>query len=178
MKKNKWIIAFLLIGILFFLSSIPGLKVLPVLKQFNVILLKFDISIVKLSKWIASRLPLSRNDLHPLETIGRDFYSYARANPIIIEFFLRKIAHITIFFFITIALFSLTNQYVKKPWIAVILSYIGGSAMAFADEYRQTFVAGRVGSMTDVFIDMVGVTFGIFLVLFSLFITKKSKASS
>lgn len=58
-----------------------------------------------------------------------------------------------------------------NPYISVFLAFVGGGTLAYIDEYRQSFVAGRVGSLVDVFIDMVGVTLAVFLILFSIFIT-------
>lgn len=97
-KKHAWMIIILVVGLLFFLSSIPGLRVLPLVRQINHLLRSYDLSITRLSQWIAQRLPMHTNELRPLETISQDFYRYARANPVIIEFILRKLAHVFIFF--------------------------------------------------------------------------------
>lgn len=176
MKKYGWLILITLLGILYSLSSIPGLRVLPVLRYINSFLISMDLTFVRFSQWIANSLPMDFGELSHIDILTRDFLSYARENPIIIEFLLRKIAHILIFFVITLALFFLLNQYVKKSWIAVVLSFIGGGILAYLDEYRQSFVVGRVGSFIDVFIDMVGVTLAICLIIFSLFITSGSRS--
>ncbi len=174
MKKNAWIIILLVVGLLFALSSIPGLRVLPVIKQINQLLVSYNLNITRFSHWIAQRLPVDSQELKPLETFSRDFYRYARANPAIIEFILRKLAHIFIFFLITIALFLLLHQYVRRSSVAVLLAFIGGGLLAVIDEYRQTFVPGRHGSRIDVMIDMVGVIVAVSLIGFSLFITRRS----
>lgn len=175
-KKRAWFLVIIIICSIFYLSSIPGLRVVPVLKQFNFILSRFDISVTRLSSWLASRLPLETGTLGPVKVIGNDFYSYARENPIIIEFFLRKLAHVLVFFIITLAFFMLYNQYIKKQWIAVVLTMISGSIAAILDEYRQSFVPNRVGSIMDVFIDMIGVTIAVIFIVFALFITKREVA--
>ena len=172
MRKRAWIIVLFMISFLYILSSIPGLKVLPVLRYVNSVLLGFDLSVVRLSEWIASKLPLDFSELHRIDTLTRDFLIYAREHPLIIEFFLRKMAHITIFFVITIALFYLLHQYIRSSALTVLISFIGGGGLAYLDEYRQTFVDGRVGSSVDVFIDMLGVSLAICLIAFSLFITR------
>ena len=175
MRKRAWIIVLFLIGFLYILSSIPGLKVLPVLRYINSVLLHFDLSIVRLSEWIASKLPLDFSELHHIDTLTGDFLTYARAHPLIIEFFLRKTAHITVFFVISLALFYLLHQYIRSSALSVLLSFLGGGALAYLDEYRQTFVDGRVGSSVDVFIDMLGVSLAVCLIAFSLFITKSGR---
>ncbi|WP_028306412.1 VanZ family protein [Desulfitibacter alkalitolerans] len=175
MRKGAWIIVILLIGTLFFLSSIPGLRVLPVLKSINSILISLDLTVIRFSEWLASLIPLDFNELRYIDTLTQDFLIYARENPIIIEFFLRKLAHIFIFFIITIAVFFLLHQYVKKSYAAVVLSLLMGGALSYLDEYRQSFVDGRYSSMVDVFINMIGVTLAICLIMFSLFITKRGR---
>jgi len=173
MRKKAWIIALLIIGLLFFLSSIPSLRVVPLIKQANQLLVRYDLTVTRFAQWIASRLPMEPNELRPLERISNDFYRYARENPVIIEFFLRKIAHVIIFFMITLALFLVAHQYIRRSSLAVFTSFMGGGLLAFLDEYRQTFVDGRFGSWIDVMIDMTGVTLGVCLIIFSLLITKR-----
>lgn len=189
MKKRAWFLIALAVGTVFFLSSIPSLRVLPVINQIYRMTSSFDFGFVRLSRWIASKLPyLERlpiasklpfniGELNPAREIGQEIFTYARENPILIEFFLRKLAHIFVFFWITIFLFILFNQYLSKRWLAVFLANIGGIVLAFLDEYRQTFVSGRVGSLVDVFIDSIGVFMAVGIIMFSFFITKKSIAS-
>ncbi|KUO51136.1 MAG: hypothetical protein APF76_16725 [Desulfitibacter sp. BRH_c19] len=175
MKKSAWIVVLFLIGTLYFLSSIPGLRVLPVLKFINSILLRLDLTVVRFSEWIAARIPLNFGELGHIDTLTRDFFRYASENPIIIEFFLRKLAHISIFFIITTAIFFLLHQYIRKSAFALVLSFIGGGVLSFLDEYRQSFVDGRYSSTVDVFINMIGVTLAICLIIFSLFITRNGR---
>ncbi|GAB6085336.1 VanZ family protein [Alkaliphilus crotonatoxidans] len=171
-KKHAWMIIILVVGLLFFLSSIPGLRVLPLVRQINHLLRSYDLSITRLSQWIAQRLPMHTNELRPLETISQDFYRYARANPVIIEFILRKLAHVFIFFMVTVSLFLLLHQYVNRSYRAVLLAAAGASLLAVIDEYRQTFVPGRHGSRIDVLIDMVGVVIAVFFIGLSFLITR------
>ncbi|OEF96711.1 VanZ family protein [Desulfuribacillus alkaliarsenatis] len=175
MRARAWIIVILLIGGLYFLSSIPGLRVLPVLSSINSAMSNIDFLIVRLSEWLAAKVPLNFGELRHIDTLTQDFLAYARDNPIIIEFFLRKVAHVVVFFIITIALFFLYHQYIKSSKISVALAFISGGIIAFVDEYRQSFVDGRVGSTVDVFIDMIGVTLATCLIVFSLFLTKAGR---
>lgn len=171
-KRHSLIIVLFIMGSIFYLSSIPGLKVVPVLKQVNGYLLTYDISVVNLAKSIAQKLPNS-TQLTPAKTASHDFYYYAKTNPVIIEYLLRKTAHIMIFFFLTLGVFLFVNQFSKKTGLSAIISYILSCARAFLDEYHQSFVSSRTGSLIDVGIDIIGVTFALFFILFSLFITKK-----
>jgi len=187
MKKRAWFLILIAIGIVFILSSIPSLRVLPVIKQIFKLTSGVDFGFVKLANWIAakmpqlsklpiaSKLPFNLGELNPAKEIGQDIYTYAMNNPVIIEFFLRKLAHIFVFFWITVFLFILLNQYITHRWLSVILANIGGILLAFLDEYRQTFVSGRVGSMVDVLIDSLGVFLAAGIIIFSFFITRTAK---
>ncbi|ABR47001.1 VanZ family protein [Alkaliphilus metalliredigens QYMF] len=174
MKKWKaWMIVIGIIGGIFYLSSIPGLRVLPILKEFNTFIMRFDVYFIRMAEIIAQRLPMDSNELTPFQTASNDFYVYAKANPVIIEFILRKIAHMVVFFCLTIAIFFLFNQYTKKSTTAVLFAFILTTVFAALDEFRQSFVDGRVSSLIDVFIDAIGITFATLLILFAIFITKK-----
>lgn len=174
MKRwNAWLIVIIIMGGIFYLSSIPGLRVLPVLKQVSSIAMKFDLSFIEGAEKISERLPIDLNELNHFKTASSDFYVYAKENPIIIEFILRKIAHIIVFFLLTLAIFFLINQYTKKSITAAFLAYIICAIMAALDELRQSFVDGRVSSLIDVGIDLIGITSATFLIIFAIVITKK-----
>lgn len=175
MKRKAWLIVLFLLISLYVLSSIPGLRVLPVINYINNLMVSLDLTVVRLSEWLASLLPLDFGELGPIDTLTEDVLTYARENPVIIEFFLRKVAHVIVFFVVTIALFFLLHQYIRNSTISVILSFILAGLLGFLDEYRQTFVAGRYGSMVDVFINMIGVILGTCLIIFSLFITRRER---
>lgn len=170
MKKNAWLLVFLLLFLMYYLSSIPGLRVLPILKEINTLLRSIELSFTKLAAAIAARLP---GELSPARTLTEDFIAYARENPVVIEFMLRKSAHIILFFFITIAFFLLLRYYFKTPYRAAAVSFFAASAAAILDEYHQTFVPDRSGSLIDVGINLIGITAAIFLILFALFIAGK-----
>lgn len=173
MKRNGWLLVFMLILTTYYLSSIPGLRVLPLFKQVNIFLQGIDISISHLVRRIAEHLP---EQLLPARTLTSDFLIYARANPLIIEFLLRKTAHVILFFFITIAFFLLIRHYFRNPWFAAIVSAVAATLVAVLDEYYQSFVPGRSGSMVDVAIDMVGISAATALIFFALFITSRYRS--
>lgn len=163
----------LVIAGIFYLSSISGLRVLPVFKQLNVFLTGFDIYFERFAVVISERLPVDTNELGPIRSVSRDFYYYASNNPLIIEFLLRKLAHVFVFFVLTVVLFFAVHQYTKKSVTATGIAFGFASLLAAADEYRQSFVEGRVSSLIDVGIDMIGILMATLLILFSIFITKK-----
>lgn len=172
-KRNAWIVVFIVIGSIFYLSSVPGLRVLPVLKQLNAVLRHFDVYFIRLAEFIANRLPVNTNELSPLQTASNDFYAYAKANPVILEYLLRKLAHIFVFFILTIVIFYLVNQYTKRSITAAIIAFTIATVFAALDEFHQSFVDGRVSSLIDVAIDLIGILAATFLILFAIFITKK-----
>lgn len=169
MKKLAGPLLFMLLLATYFLSSIPGLAVLPILRQVNSFLKNIDVSISYLVRQLATQLP---EQLAPARSLTEDFLIYARANPVILEFMLRKTAHIVLFFFITIALFLVIRQYIKNPWVATGVTFVAGTLVAVLDEYHQSFVPGRWGSVVDVMIDMLGVSAAIMLIGFALLLLK------
>ncbi len=76
----------------------------------------------------------------------------------------RKLAHMTEYFLLAIAVSFPLYVYGLHGILLMILA--GGICIAFAcgDEYHQSFVAGRAASMKDVGIDSIGVFIGIILV--------------
>ena len=175
MRKRNWFILLIAVGTLYYLSSIPGLRVLPVLQQINKLLKYFDLSISRLAMKIAAHLP---TQLSPAKTLTADFLNYARRNPVIIEFLLRKAAHVFFFFVITLVLFLLLRSYFRQPWQAIVSAFIGGTFIAVLDEFHQAYVVNRHGNFVDVCIDMVGVLTAVLLLILSFWLTSQHRKSS
>lgn len=169
-KRNAWTVVVIVLFSLYYLSSIPGLRVLPVLRQINFMLQRFDLNISLFIYRVVHNLP---EQLEPARTLSGDFYAYARQNPVIIEFLLRKTAHVVVFFIITLVIFFLVSQYVKSPWWALIFACLAGTVLAFLDEFHQGFVEQRFSSIIDVAFDMVGVSLAAFVILLSFVITAR-----
>lgn len=76
----------------------------------------------------------------------------------------RKLAHMTEYFLLAIAMSFPLYVYGLRGILLVIVA--GGICVAFAcgDEYHQSFVAGRAASYKDVGIDSFGILVGIILV--------------
>ncbi len=167
LKKYSWVIVLVLLFTTYYLSSIPGLRVLPVLKQVNALLHRINLGFSEIAQSLAARIP---EELAPAKTLTGDFLNYATENPVVIEFLLRKIAHVGLFFIITVAIFLLLRYYIKSPRVAVIATFLIAAAIASLDEYHQSFVDGRTGSVIDVAINLFGVTLAILLVISSYFL--------
>jgi VanZ family protein len=167
-KINAWTAATLLLILTYYLSSIPGLRVLPILNQVNNLLQRFDTSITILAARLVYALP---EQLAPAKTLTADFLSYARQNPVIMEFLLRKTGHVALFFIITLAAFFLLSFYLKSPGWTIALAFLASATLAVLDEVHQHFVIDRAGSIIDVFINLTGVSLAIGVVLLSLFLT-------
>ena len=76
----------------------------------------------------------------------------------------RKAAHMAQYFFLAVAVsFPLYVYRLRGFWLLLVAGAIC-LAVAGLDEYRQSFVTGRVGSKQDVMIDGVGIFFGIMVV--------------
>lgn len=79
---------------------------------------------------------------------------------------IRKIAHFSIYTlvgFLLMALFSTYENIKRKNQICI--STILGILYAISDEIHQSFTPGRGPKITDVFIDSLGVFFGITVIL-------------
>ncbi len=138
------------------------------LSQVNDLLMLINLGIADLARAVVYRLPAQ---LDSAGTLTGDFYKYARQNPVIIEFLLRKFAHIGLFFMITMAFFILWRDYLK-PLQAVIASFICGTLAAILDEIHQYYVIGRSGNMVDIMINMVGVMLAVFLIVIAFLLVK------
>jgi len=82
------------------------------------------------------------------------------------DFILRKFAHIFVYFILTVLVFyalwgkqKASKDVLKTSLLAFCLSFL----YALSDEYHQTFVFGRSGSLKDVLINLVGVGLAVFL---------------
>ena len=71
-----------------------------------------------------------------------------------LDFILRKLAHMTEYALLT-ALWAWALQPVTRLNLAIAATI--AVLYAISDEYHQTFVTGRSGTVTDVLIDSVGV---------------------
>ncbi len=97
--------------------------------------------------------------------------------PELVDFILRKIAHVTEFFILTlflarIGLRGVTTIRVRFAVFAV--AGLGALMTAIFDESIQRYIPGRVGSYRDVFIDGVGVTFAIAILLWYYVLKSRS----
>lgn len=88
----------------------------------------------------------------------------------------RKLAHYTIYLVSGVLLFPVVKGIRKKEDIKTVLISIAiGATYAITDEIHQIFIEGRTCLPTDVLIDTLGVTTGVFIfMLISKCINKKS----
>ena len=74
----------------------------------------------------------------------------------IINFTIRKLAHLSEYFILTLLTISLSKEYIKKEKIILLISLIFCFIFALTDEYHQSLVPGRTSVFTDVIIDTIG----------------------
>ena len=172
MKRYAVLLVFCILLATYYLSSIPGLQILPVLSQVNNFLISLDAVFGVLAENISASVPVERPDeLGPFIIVGEDALVYVRENPALIEFILRKVAHVFLFFVITIAFFLMLRYYFNNPRWSIWCTFLCATAVAVLDEYHQTMVPGRIGSFFDVGINLIGIFIGIFLIRLSFFLT-------
>jgi VanZ family protein len=73
------------------------------------------------------------------------------------DFILRKLAHLTVFAVLTVLLFRAFRLHVARPTYAWLLAMFVAALYACSDEWHQTFVPGREGTVRDILIDSLGV---------------------
>ena len=88
---------------------------------------------------------------------------------------IRKLAHFSIYTTLGIAIMCYISTYTINKYKKIGGSLSIGVLYAISDEIHQLFVPGRSGQVTDVFIDAIGVLFGIGIVLLVKKIIQKNK---
>ena len=113
-----------------------------------------------------------------LPTAGSEDILFARAEQI--HYFVRKAAHMTEYFLLTLSL-----QLPLRAWFStqlktnfrILIGFAATVLFAALDEFHQTFVPGRSGNFTDVCIDSVGAAIASFclLIFYSLYQKKLAR---
>ena len=85
----------------------------------------------------------------------------------------RKLAHFSIYTVVGILIMMLISTYDILLWKRWSISIATGVIYAISDEFHQSFIPGRAAQIKDVFIDSMGVIFGILITLAMISIYKK-----
>lgn len=86
-----------------------------------------------------------------------------------LEYYVRKAAHMFLYFVLTCLVFSFLSCYcLKKKWRS-LWSFLFSLFYSSTDEIHQMFVDGRSGSLFDIGVDMAGALIGVG-VMFLLFV--------
>ena len=88
--------------------------------------------------------------------------------------YVRKTAHVTEYFFLAASVAFPLYVYRLRGFALTLIAGVFCVAFACLDEYHQTFVAGRVGTIRDVYIDSIGILIGIIAVRIVGFIGRKT----
>lgn len=88
------------------------------------------------------------------------------------DFILRKIAHISEYFILTLFLFRAFKGTFKLSYkLLIVWSSVLSFLYVLSDEYHQTFVPTRSGNLEDVLIDTLGI------IAFYILLNVKTKSS-
>ena len=90
-----------------------------------------------------------------------------------VEYIVRKLAHLSLYFIVGILTASLINTYKLKKINQIMISFGIGAFYAATDEFHQLFIPDRSASIIDVGIDSCGVIVGILLIEMAIIIYKK-----
>lgn len=88
----------------------------------------------------------------------------------------RKSAHLIVYLILGLLIYSFVREFLPGNLKAFLLSSISSFIYAGSDEVHQMFVSGRSGQVSDVFLDMIGVLFGI--MIFKLIFERGKKYES
>ncbi len=94
----------------------------------------------------------------------------------IINIIIRKLAHLTEYFILAIAIHSLLKEYLTNIKTITILSLIFCIIYATTDEYHQSFITNRTSSPKDVLIDTIGSL--TYLTMATIYHIQKSKKNT
>ena len=103
------------------------------------------------------------------------FPSIAKSNNIdILNFIIRKLAHITEYLILTLLIISLLKEYSLEERTIIILSIIICFTYACSDEFHQAFIPGRTSLFKDVLIDTTGGIIGVLIYTLTKKISRKN----
>ncbi len=85
----------------------------------------------------------------------------------------RKTAHAVIFMALGGSLLVCLESWLGERKLLWLWSFIGGTVYAASDEWHQSMVPGRSGSIEDVLIDAAGVAVGVLVMLLIIRMIKK-----
>lgn len=89
------------------------------------------------------------------------------------ESVIRKIAHFSIYAVVGALLMGITSTYNISNKNRIIISLVVGVIYAGLDEIHQSFSPGRTPKFTDVYIDTLGISLGIIVILLVIKIYNK-----
>ena len=94
------------------------------------------------------------------------------------NYLFRKLSHVSVYLALAILVFNYVIQLRKRKILMYdVITLIVCFIYACTDEYHQTFIVGRSGSIMDVLIDMIGVVIGCVIInAICIFIKKKRYA--
>ena len=72
------------------------------------------------------------------------------------DFTFKKVAHVTVYAILTVLLFRALRLHITHKGHALLIAALVAVLYAFSDEWHQTFVPGREGTLRDVGIDAIG----------------------
>ena len=95
-----------------------------------------------------------------------------------VHLFLRKAAHVTEYAILTGLLFRALHGLIGGFWRRAAVAFVPAMIFAAVDEFHQTFVPSRTGSVYDVLVDYSGAFLGILICrVLHLVLTRRGRAA-
>jgi VanZ family protein len=92
-----------------------------------------------------------------------------------LHFYIRKAAHVFIYFLLSVLLCLGWKTVRIKGLKPYYIAWFMATVFSIIDETYQLFIPGRSGEVRDVFLDNVGIILGLVFAAFSIFLFKKVK---
>ncbi|WP_075983048.1 VanZ family protein [Bacillus massilinigeriensis] len=89
-----------------------------------------------------------------------------------IEFFIRKFAHLSVYFILSFFVFNLLKFLTKKQATAILITAVFVALYAISDEIHQGFTGNRTPMVRDVVIDFIG---GMLAIALTILFKKRKK---
>lgn len=110
-----------------------------------------------MSEKITSYIVNTYDSLFHLECSTSELLTYYD----LLHLLVRKTAHVSEYFLLCLSLLFPFSTILKKKRSKLLTSGLLSVLFASLDEFHQTFISGRMGTMRDVFIDSIGIILAI-----------------
>ncbi len=150
-RQNKWLLLALLVVLGLFISSSMTYQE--------------QTSIPWLQRYLSSQPGLRLVSKIHFQYAGGTVSVATNGYYAVVEFLIRKAAHVSTYFLIGVFGYLGLRAYVKPTWLRGLLTILSTCGLAALDEFHQMLTGDRQPTFDDVALDTVAAVIGVLLVL-------------